>query len=47
MLDLMATNASKFISDVKITGSLGSSDHTLVEFTVLRDMSQVKTKVRT
>ncbi|KAK4830766.1 hypothetical protein QYF61_013255 [Mycteria americana] len=37
----MVTNASELISDIKIGGSLGCSDHTLVEFTVLRDMGQL------
>ena len=43
----MVTNASELIGDVKIGGSLGCSDDALVEFTVLRDMGQVKSKVRT
>ncbi|KAK4821003.1 hypothetical protein QYF61_010734 [Mycteria americana] len=47
ILDLMVINASEFISDVKIGGSLSFSDHTLVEFTVLRDMGQVRSTVRT
>ncbi|KAK4818026.1 hypothetical protein QYF61_004150 [Mycteria americana] len=47
MLDLMVTNASELISDVKIGGSLGCSDHALVEFTVLRDMGQARSIVRT
>ncbi|KAK4816578.1 hypothetical protein QYF61_017968 [Mycteria americana] len=42
ILDLMVTNACDLISDVKIGGSLGCSDHALVEFTVLRDMGQSK-----
>jgi len=47
ILDLMVTKASELIGDVKIGGSLGCSDHALVEFTVLRDMGQAKSKVRT
>ncbi|KAK4830768.1 hypothetical protein QYF61_013257 [Mycteria americana] len=47
ILELMVTNTSGLISDVKIRGSLGCSDHALVEFVVLRDMGQVKSKVRT
>ncbi|KAK4806137.1 hypothetical protein QYF61_001060 [Mycteria americana] len=39
-LDLLVTNASELISDVKTGGSLGCSDHALVEFAVLRDMGQ-------
>ncbi|GAB0203805.1 hypothetical protein GRJ2_002846100 [Grus japonensis] len=46
-MDLLVTNASKLVRDVKIGGSLGCSDHALVEFAVLRDMGQVKSKVRT
>jgi len=43
----MVTNASELIGDVKVGGSLGCSDCALVVFTVLRDMGQVKGKVRT
>jgi len=43
----MVTNASELTGDVKTGGSLGCSDHTLVEFVVLRHMRQVKSKVRT
>ena len=38
ILDLLVTNASELIGGVKIGGSLGCSDHALVEFAVLRDM---------
>lgn len=44
-LDLMVTNAGLLFRDVKIGGSLSCSDRTLVEFTVLGDMGQTKTKV--
>ncbi|KAK4811070.1 hypothetical protein QYF61_016356 [Mycteria americana] len=43
----MVTNASELIRGIKIGGSLGCSDHALVEFAVLRDMGQAKSKVRT
>ena len=43
----MVTNSSELIRDAKIGGSLGCSDHALVEFAVLRDMGQAKSKVRT
>jgi len=43
----MVTNAGELIGDIKIGGSLCCSDHALVEFAVLRDMGQVKSKVRT
>lgn len=41
-MDLMATNVSKLIRDIKTGGSLGCKDHALVGFAVLRDMGQVK-----
>jgi len=47
ILDLLVTNASEIISDIKIGGSLGCNNHTLVELTVVRDMSQAKSKIRT
>ena len=47
ILDLLVTNASELIGDIKIGGSLGCSDHALVEFAVLRGMGQAKNKVRT
>ena len=47
ILDLLVTNTSELIGDVKIGGSLGCSDYVLVEFAVLRDMGQAKSKVRT
>jgi len=37
---------SELVGDIKIGGSLGCSDHAPLEFTVLKDMSQVKSKVR-
>jgi len=43
----MLTNVSELISDVKIRGSLGCSVHALVEFTVLRDMEDARSIVRT
>ncbi|KAK4830650.1 LOW QUALITY PROTEIN: hypothetical protein QYF61_012493 [Mycteria americana] len=47
ILDLFVTNASELISDVKIGGSLGCSDHALVELADLNDMGKEKRKVRT
>ena len=43
LLDLFLTNT---IRKVKIGNSLGHSDHVLVEFTILRDMAQMKSRVR-
>ena len=42
----MLTNASELIGDVKTGRSLGCSDHTLVEFTLLRDMGKARSIVR-
>jgi len=47
ILDLMVINASELIGDIKIGGSLGCSDHALVEFAVLRVKGQAKSKSRT
>jgi len=47
VLDLLVTNVSELIGGMRVGGSLGRSDHTLVEFAVLRDMGQMKSKVRT
>jgi len=46
VLDLMVTNASEVISDIKIGGSMGYSDHAVVEFTVLRDMGKARSIVK-
>jgi len=42
ILDLLVTNKSELIGDVKTGGSLGCSDHAPVEFIVLRDKGHVK-----
>ncbi|KAK4806794.1 hypothetical protein QYF61_005590 [Mycteria americana] len=47
LLDLLLTNTGELIGEVKTGGSLGCSDHALVEFTIWRDMGQVKSRVRT
>ena len=36
LLDLVLTNAEESIREVKIGGSLGCSDHALVEFVILK-----------
>jgi len=46
ILGLLVANARELIGDIEIEGSLGCSDHALVEFAVLRDMGQMKSKVR-
>ena len=47
ILDLMVTNARELMCDVKIGDILGCSDQALTEVTVLRDMGQAKSNVRT
>jgi len=47
ILDVLVTNARELIGDAKTGGSLGCSDHAVMGFTVLRKMSQAKSKVRT
>ncbi|PKU46995.1 nedd4-binding protein 2-like 2 [Limosa lapponica baueri] len=47
ILELLVTSASELIGDITIGGSVGCSDHALVEFTVLRAMGKDKSKVRT
>ncbi|GAB0209348.1 hypothetical protein GRJ2_003400500 [Grus japonensis] len=46
LLGLLLNKAEELIGEVKIGGSLGCSDHALVEFTILRDMGQVKSRDR-
>ena len=46
MLDLLLTNTSEMISDTRIGGCLGCSDHAVVEFTILRDVEQAMSKIR-
>lgn len=42
----MVTNVNELMGNIKARGSLGCRDHVLVEFAVLRDMTQVRSKVR-
>lgn len=42
LLDLLFTNTSELIRDIKIGGRLGCTDHALVEVAGLRDMGQSK-----
>ncbi|PKU41917.1 egf-like repeat and discoidin i-like domain-containing protein 3 [Limosa lapponica baueri] len=44
ILDLRVTSARELIGDMKIGGSLGCSDHAVMQFTVLRDIGQGKSK---
>jgi len=47
ILDLMVTSTSELITEIRIGGGLGCSDHALVEFTVLRDMGEARSIGRT
>jgi len=47
ILDLVVTNVSELVGDVKIGGILGCSDHALVELALLREMGITKSIVRT
>ena len=46
LLDLVLTNVEDLIKEVKSRGSLGCSDHALVEFVISRDTGPAKSKVR-
>lgn len=46
ILVLGVTSTGELISEFKAGGSWGCRDHTLVEFTVLKDMAQAKGRVR-
>ena len=43
----LLTNAEEIIKSVKVGGSLGCSDHALVEFVILRNVGLAKSGVRT
>ena len=47
LLDLVLTNAEESIREVKIGGSLGCSDHALVEFVILKNAGLAKSRDRT
>ena len=47
LLDLVLTNAEESIREVKIGGSLGCSDHALVEFVILKNVGLAKSRTRT
>jgi len=42
MLDLLLTSSRELISDTRIGGCLGCSDHVMEEFTLLRVIRQTK-----
>lgn len=47
LLGLVLTCADELIKEVKIRGSLGCSNCTLVEFMISRNVDMAKSKVRT
>ena len=46
MLDLLLTNMSELIGDIRIGGCLGCSNHGMVEFKLLKDVRETKSKIR-
>ncbi|GAB0207020.1 hypothetical protein GRJ2_003167600 [Grus japonensis] len=47
MLDLILTNKEGLVGDVKLKGSLGCSDHEMVEFGILRAARRARSKLTT
>ncbi|GAB0209947.1 hypothetical protein GRJ2_003460400 [Grus japonensis] len=47
LLDLVLTNKEGLVGDVKVGGSLGCSDHEMVEFRILRGRSRTIIKITT
>ncbi|GAB0202710.1 hypothetical protein GRJ2_002736600 [Grus japonensis] len=47
MLDLVLTNKEGLVGDVKLKGSLGCSDHEMVEFRILRAARRALSKLTT
>ncbi|GAB0206448.1 hypothetical protein GRJ2_003110400 [Grus japonensis] len=47
MLDLVLTNKEGLVGDVKLKGSLGCSDHEMVEFRILRAARRARSKLTT
>ncbi|GAB0207196.1 hypothetical protein GRJ2_003185200 [Grus japonensis] len=47
MLDLVLTNKEGLVGDVKLKGSLGCSDHEMVEFRILRAARRARSKITT
>ena len=45
MLDLVLTNKEGLVGNVKLKGSLGCSDHEMVEFRILRAVRRVHSKL--
>ena len=47
LLNLVLTNAEERVREVKIGGSMGCSDHALVEFVILKNAGLAKSRART
>ena len=47
MLDLVLTNEEGLVNNVKLKGSLGCSDHRMVEFKILRESKRMHSKLAT
>ncbi|GAB0207584.1 hypothetical protein GRJ2_003224100 [Grus japonensis] len=47
MLDLVLTNKEGLVGDIKLKGSLGCSDHEMVEFRILRAARRARSKLTT
>lgn len=45
LLGLLLTNKEKLVRDVKANGSLGCSNHELVEFKILREASKMNSRI--
>ena len=47
MLDLVLTNKEELVGNVKLQGSLGCSDHEIVEFKIVRAARRMHSKLTT
>ena len=47
LLDLVLSNRNGLLRDVKVEGSLGCSDHEMVEFKILCERSKTKSRIVT
>lgn len=47
LLDLLLTNPYDLIREIRICGSMGFSDHSLITFMISRDKDWVENKVKT
>jgi len=46
VLDLLHTNTSELIGDIRIGGCLGSRDLAMLDIALLRDIRQMASKIR-